>query len=102
MLVLSKNKNRSKPPESTYFCLQNDIKGFTDDFISSKIFPAKNLRPLSGKNFFCLKSTQKVMYSHSRGLIYTKKMVLTHVSFEQKIKIAQNPLNRRIFALKMI
>merc|ERR1711917_186428 len=92
-LVICTPDYSSEPPISHLY-----IKGFRDDFIFSKIFPAKNLRPLSGKNFFCLKSTQKVYFSHSRGLICTKKMVLTHVSFEQKIKIAQNPLNRRIFA----
>ena len=42
------------------------------------------------------------MFEYFRNLIYTKKIVLTHVSFEPKLKIAKNPLNQLIFALKKV
>ena len=70
---------------------------FFQNFFSQKFEPIK-----FEKKIFCLKSTEKVMFEYSCNLIFTKKIVSTHVSFEPKLKIAKNPLNRLIFARKMV
>ena len=97
-----KNRNRSKPLESINFCFESDIMVLKNDFILSKFSSQKFEIIKFGKKFFCLKSTEKVMFEYSRNLIYTEKIVLTHVSFEPKFKIAQNRLNRLIFARKVV
>ena len=42
------------------------------------------------------------MFEYFCNLIHTKKIALTHVSFEPKLKIAKNHLNRLIFARKVV